>query len=185
MTLDKCQSQNVVLPNYKQMQADPQQSDDVRLSLGGIPPLISTNHFYYSILNVFEYEGCIRNLRVNGDLRNLKLSSNQNDYNLAREDCDCKYQIKCTTPDRQALIRSNEFPWWIILIILGALLLLGKLSDLKRSTFFLDSFSFKQKNKKEDFPHKKSILIIIIIKKLKFICSSSKYHSSFSDNRSQ
>ena len=97
-------------------------NDQVRLSLGGIPPAISQYHFYHNNLNVFEYEGCIRNLRVNGQLRDLKLE--QNKFSLAQEGCDCRYQSKCTAA-LLPVVKTTEFPWWIILIIVAGLLLLA------------------------------------------------------------
>lgn len=125
--LDKCSSSIAIIANYSDMKKDVNSMDEVRLSLGGIPPKISLNHFYYKTLNVFEYEGCIRNLKVNGELRNLKLVPN--DYNLAQnaQQCDCMYLAKCDS-NASPVIRTNEFPWWIILIILGALLILGNYS---------------------------------------------------------
>jgi hypothetical protein len=130
--LDKCYSKVVNITDYAAMLADRLDNDDVRLSLGGIPPRISLNHYYYKMLNVFEYEGCIRNVKVNGNLRNLKLSAN--DFNLAQnaQQCDCMYLAKCDA-NQAPVIRTNEFPWWIILIILGALMILGKYAIMKFS----------------------------------------------------
>ena len=126
--LDKCYPQHAKIANYKQTLGDISQSDVTKLSLGGIPPTISNNHFYYSLLDVYEYEGCIRNLRVNGDLRDIKLSSNPDDYNLAQDiqQCDCTYNHHCTLNPQTWKTEANPFPWWIILIIVGTLLLLGK-----------------------------------------------------------
>ncbi len=127
--VDKCQVQNVRLPNYWQMVVDKQNNDDLKLSLGGIPPSISINHYYYNVLNVFEYEGCIRSLKINGDYRNLRLSVNQNDFNLAQNlaQCDCLYNSQCDSSSSFSVVKNNEFPWWIIIIIIGTLILLGKL----------------------------------------------------------
>jgi len=128
VTLDKCYMQPATIDSniYTEMLADKQPNDDVKLSLGGIPQSISTNHFYYKLLNVFEYEGCIRNLRVNGDLRNLKLEPSQ--YNLAENTvvCDCKYSLDCSGIVDAISSTKQEFPWWIILIIIAALIMLGK-----------------------------------------------------------
>ena len=125
VVLDKCFSRVQKINGYSAMIADKLPNDELRLSLGGIPPKISLNHYYYKMLNVFEYEGCIRNVKVNGDLRNLKLRAN--DFNLAQNEqkCDCIYLDKC---DSFAIpgTYKNEFPWWIILVILAALLILGK-----------------------------------------------------------
>jgi hypothetical protein len=127
--LDKCYSKVVNISDYQAMISDKLSNDEVRLSLGGIPPKISLNHYYYKMLNVFEYEGCIRNVKVNGNLRNLKLRAN--DFNLAQnaQQCDCMYLAKCDS-NQTPLLRTNEFPWWIILIILGALMILGKYNAL-------------------------------------------------------
>lgn len=129
VNLDECNSQNLILANYDKMVADQQASDTVTLSLGGIPPSISTNHYYYSVLNVFEYEGCIRNLRINGELRDLKLTANN--FNLAQNsaECDCKYLKDCEVVNA-SIIKNYEFPWWIILIIIAVLLMLGKFDNL-------------------------------------------------------
>ena len=126
VNLNECNSQNLILQNYQQMLADRQASDTITLSLGGIPPAISTNHYYYNVLNVFEYEGCIRNLRVNGDLRDLKLTPNQ--FNLVDNtaDCDCKYQINCNPNPSPYHPPITPFPWWIILIIIAVLFMLSK-----------------------------------------------------------
>lgn len=126
--LDKCYSKHGKITNYQQMIGDMNPSDVSKLSLGGIPPTISNNHFYYSLLDVYEYEGCIRNLRVNGDLRNIKLSSNPDEYNLAQDiqQCDCTYNHLCSLNPQTWKTEANPFPWWIILIIVGTLLLLGK-----------------------------------------------------------
>ena len=142
VNLDGCNSQSLTLPNYKQMIADKKTTDTVTLSLGGIPPAISTNHYYYSVLNVFEYEGCIRNLRVNGDLRDLKLSANE--FNLAQNaaECDCKYLKQCDTLNAP-VVRTYEFPWWIILIIIAVLLMLGK------CLLYLNSLKLKFRNFKQ------------------------------------
>lgn len=133
VVLDNCQMKNVTMLNYAQMIADRLDTDEVnsRLSLGGIPPSISLNHYYYLALNVFEYEGCLRNVRVNGELRDLTLQRSQ--FNLAQnvQQCDCTYLKKCDTTAIR-IVRPYEFPWWIILIILAALFMLGK--------FPLDSF---------------------------------------------
>jgi hypothetical protein len=127
VTLDKCYMQRKTIESkaYAEMLADKQDNDDVKLSLGGIPQSISTNHFYYKLLKVFEYEGCIRNLRVNGDLRDLKLQSS---FNLAENTvvCDCKYSIECSGITDAISSVKQEFPWWIILIIIAALVMLGK-----------------------------------------------------------
>ena len=98
-------------------------NDNVKLSLGGIPPAISQYHYYHNSLNVFEYEGCIRNLKINGQQSDLKLQESK--YSLAQEGCDCKYQIRCTTTTLP-VVQTKDFPWWIILIIVAGLLLLGK-----------------------------------------------------------
>ncbi|CAF0737580.1 unnamed protein product [Brachionus calyciflorus] len=129
VNLDKCNSQTIYLSNYDEIKNDIQVTDDFRLILGGIPPAISTNHYYYNQLNVFEYEGCVRNLRVNGDLRNLKLRPNE--FNSAQnlQQCDCIYLNKCDS-NLAPVIRSNEFPWWIIIIILGALACLALILGL-------------------------------------------------------
>lgn len=134
VTLDKCKSKTATIGGYASMLADKQATDDVQLSLGGIPPSISTNHFYYKILNVFEYEGCIRNVRVNGELRDLKLGDQ---YNLAenKEPCDCKYSEECTAVIGQIKRPGTDFPWWIILIIIAGLIMLGKYSPLLISSF--------------------------------------------------
>ncbi len=123
--LDKCYSKIENISNYEDMTRDKLTIDEIRLSLGGIPPKVSQNHYYYKVLNVFEYEGCLRNLKVNGELRDLKLK--QNEFNLAQnaQQCDCNYLAKCDSKN-EPIVRSHEFPWWIILIILGALLILGK-----------------------------------------------------------
>jgi hypothetical protein len=132
VVLDRCQARSFIIDNYEKMIQDTQPTDENRLSLGGIPPSISINHFYYSVLSVFEYEGCLRNLRVNGDLRNLQLSKNQNEFNSAEnsKECDCVYDKKCD-PAKNTIVRTYEFPWWIILIICAALLLLGKSTPSK------------------------------------------------------
>ncbi len=100
---------------------------DVKLSIGGVPTEISKNDYYYSTLNVYEYEGCIRNVRINSQLRDLKLNGNKNN-NLASENCDCKYQLKqpadCINSGK-VVTPGPEFPWWIILIVIAALILLG------------------------------------------------------------
>ena len=125
VNLDNCHSQLLHVTNYEEMKRDLLDTDQSRLSLGGIPPNISINHYYYNQLNVFEFEGCIRNVRVNGDLRNLKLNPNQ--FNLAQnlQQCDCIYTDSCVSVIAP-VVRSNEFPWWIIVVILGALACLGR-----------------------------------------------------------
>lgn len=125
VNLDKCYSKTVLIPNYEEMLKDKLSTDEAKLSLGGIPPDISINHYYYNQLNVFEFEGCIRNLRVNGDLRNLKLVPNGSNLAQNQQQCDCLYLNKCDSINAP-VIKSYEFPWWIILIILGALSVLGK-----------------------------------------------------------
>lgn len=129
VTLDKCQSKRTTINNYAQMLADKQDTDDVQLSLGGIPPSISTAHYYYKILNVFEYEGCIRNLRVNSELRDLKLGEF---FNLAEntEPCDCKYSEECTAVIGSIKRPGTDFPWWIILIIVAGLLMLATIMGI-------------------------------------------------------
>jgi hypothetical protein len=143
--LDKCNAQTVKIDNYEKMSADKLKTDDVRLSLGGIPPAISINHYYYSVLNVFEYEGCIRNLRVNGGLRDIRLSNNQNEFNLAQnnQQCDCLYNGVCDAFNANSIVKSNEFPWWIILIVVGTLLMLGK---LKFEVFYFFYLGFRDEN---------------------------------------
>ena len=138
VVLDKCYSEHAVLSNYKQMMADVSQADTSKLSLGGIPPAISNNHFYYSLLDVYEFEGCVRNVRVNGDLRNLKLSNNPDEYNLAQngQQCDCLYNHVCSLSPKPWQAESSPFPWWIILIIVGTLLLLGKANFVALFFFF-------------------------------------------------
>jgi hypothetical protein len=127
VVLDKCNSKHATIADYDQFLADQFDTDVSKLSLGGIPPTISNNHFYYSLLDVYEYEGCIRNLRVNGDLRNLKLSNNPDEYNLAQDgqQCDCLYRHICQIVKDKYTSEHNPFPWWIILIIVGTLLLLA------------------------------------------------------------
>lgn len=129
VNLDRCNSKTQMILNYYQMMADKQTGDDNRLSLGGIPPSISLNHYYYLMLNVFEYEGCIRNLKINGDYRDLTLKPNE--YNLAQnlQQCDCIYLKKCDSTAIR-VVRTNEFPWWIIIIILAALLMLALILGL-------------------------------------------------------
>lgn len=145
VNLDNCESKLLRLANYEEMKMDLMKSDESRLSLGGIPPNISINHYYYNQLNVFEFEGCIRNVRVNGDLRNLKLRANE--FNLAQnlQQCDCIYTDNCVSV-LAPVVRSNEFPWWIIVVILGALACLGKCSIF---FFLLALFDFEQQNKKK------------------------------------
>jgi hypothetical protein len=109
------------------LQADLNQpNDNSKLSIGGIPPSISSTHYYYATISVFEYEGCIRNVKINGQLRNLQLVPNA--YNLAQGNCDCKYLDKATTDciNIAPVVSNYEFPWWIILIVIAALMLLGK-----------------------------------------------------------
>ncbi len=125
--VDKCNSKTMNIVNMKALQNDLNQvNDNAKLSIGGIPPSISSTHYYYATISVFEYEGCIRNVKINGQLRNLQLV--QNAYNLAQANCDCKYLDKLTTNCINILssVAVYEFPWWIILIIIAALLLLGK-----------------------------------------------------------
>jgi hypothetical protein len=106
--------------------ADSSIKSDNRLSIGGVPPEISKLNYYYPSLLVFEYEGCIRNVKINGQIRDLSLI--KNNYNQASGNCDCRYQFKQPT----GCINSNkvvqptpDFPWWIILIVIVALILLG------------------------------------------------------------
>ena len=137
VVLDSCHELTAQLANYAAMVADQQRASDasdldkVRLSLGGIPLSISTNHFYYSVLNVFEYEGCIRNVRVNGELRDLHLSGHIDEHNLAdnSEQCDCEFLALCDPNTLYSRVDNKEFPWWIIIIIVGILFMLGKSSS--------------------------------------------------------
>jgi hypothetical protein len=127
VNLDKCQSKRLTLTNMDELIADLSIKGDVKLSIGGVPTEISKNDYYYSTLNVYEYEGCIRNVRINSQLRDLKLNGNKNN-NLASENCDCKYQLKqpadCINSGK-VVTPGPEFPWWIILIVIAALILLG------------------------------------------------------------
>lgn len=122
--LDNCAiSKTFDLDYISKLKADAAKlNDNVKLSLGGIPPAISQYHYYHNSLNVFEYEGCIRNLKINGQQRDLKLEESK--YSLAQEGCDCKYQIKCTI-STLPVVQTKDFPWWIILIIVAGLLLLA------------------------------------------------------------
>lgn len=131
-------------------------TDVQALSLGGVPPDISKNDFYHTSLRVFEYEGCIRNLKINGQWRNLKL----NKYNLAVENCDCKYQAnpsKDCINTQKVIVPATEFPWWIILIVIAALILLGKLNKNEKIFFKFNlnqkvlSYSNKQKEKNNNY----------------------------------
>ena len=126
VNLDKCQSITTTITNYQQMLQSRNESSI--LSLGGIPPSISTNHYYYNVLNVFEYDGCIRNLRINGDLRDLALNPQRQNlaYNIP---CSCDYTVDCTVSTPLLVKAPSAMPWWIILILLGALICLGKQFD--------------------------------------------------------
>lgn len=112
----------------KDLVADSSIPSDNRLSIGGVPPEISKNNYYFPTLLVFEYEGCIRNVKINGQIRDLSLN-NPSNYNQAYINCDCKYQT--TQPfgcinKTQKVTSAQEFPWWIILIVVAALIMLGK-----------------------------------------------------------
>jgi hypothetical protein len=126
VNLDDCQSKSLVLTNYKQMMDDRLPTDNITLILGGMSPSVSGSFYYFKILNVFEYNGCLRNFKVNGEFRDLTLK--QNSFNLASNEnfCDCNYNIQCSNgPIKNSLIRTTEFPWWIILIIAAVLAILA------------------------------------------------------------
>ena len=136
---------------------------DNRLSLGGVPPEISKNNYYYPNLLVYEYEGCIRNVRINGQIKDLSLVSKAN-YNLATANCDCKYQYKQTTDcivSGRIVPPTPEFPWWIILIVIAALILLGKLS---RIFIKIIKFLIQLAKKKTSFSNQKYKFNIFLFK---------------------
>lgn len=92
----------------------------MNLVLGGILPQISNLGLYSKYLSNYQYEGCINDLKINGKLRDLKLISDQKS---ALNSCSCELQNSCSP--KQASTNDLSFLWWIILIVLGVLILLG------------------------------------------------------------
>jgi hypothetical protein len=93
----------------------------MNLVLGGILPQTSNLGLYSKYLSNHQYEGCLRDLKIDGKLRDLKL--NANEQSSALNGCSCELQNSCLP--KQASQNDLSFLWWIILIILGVLILLG------------------------------------------------------------
>jgi hypothetical protein len=120
--IDSCHSKTLSI-NYT-MLAEAHVNDDVRLSLGGVPPKITLGMFY-DHLNVFEYEGCFQNLTVDKGFRDLKLNASESNLAENAPECECTHKGKCEDLNPVPL-KSNAFAWWNILIISGLLMILGK-----------------------------------------------------------
>ena len=131
--LDKCQTQTALVENYTRLMIDRMRNDPVAISLGGVPEAITNNHYYFAMLGVFEYEGCIRNLKVNGVLKDLTLQSGASSRAMNAE-CACKHFVGCQVGPFEYIKNPREFPWWIILIILAALLMLATVMALALCT---------------------------------------------------
>ncbi|KAI0981550.1 hypothetical protein GJ496_010504 [Pomphorhynchus laevis] len=130
VTLDQCESSvvhvNLLSRNLAQNDSDIGENQDNALYLGGLPQRLRVQDVFRHVLAVHEFEGCLRNVMINGQFLDLFIP--QNLEGLQHKDsyagqCPCRHHIYCDVSLMpRALVPS--VPWWIWILILAVIFIM-------------------------------------------------------------